>query len=67
MKPALVKHAVAAGLSGLLASTGVQAANPLGFYVGAGGGLAEQTLEQLGSFFYVPCGQFFVTSTSPRF
>src|ERR1700691_252014 len=66
MKPAFVNHVVAAGLSGLLASTGVQAANPLGFYVGAGGGLAEQTLEQLGSSFYVPCGQFFVTCSKKR-
>jgi hypothetical protein len=41
-----VKHALAAvaatlGLFGLLASPGAQAADPLGFYVGAGGGQAH--------------------------
>jgi hypothetical protein len=45
MKLVLAKLVTAMGVFGLLVSAGAQAANPLGLYVGAGGGRADLRLD----------------------
>jgi opacity protein-like surface antigen len=51
VKHVLAKLGIAAGLFGLLVSTGVRAANPLGLYAGAGAGQARLRIDHI---FYQP-------------